>query len=73
MGVAAMNRVAAITGQLGAIVEHIVGPTGYSLVCLCLQQVRDAILDAHDLIAAEIIKRESTFNARWTGTGGGAA
>jgi len=51
-----MNRIAAITGQIDAIAAHIVGSQGYSLSSLC--EVRDAILDAHDLIAGEILKRE---------------
>jgi hypothetical protein len=51
-----VNRVAAITCQLGAIAEHITGPEAYSLTSLC--EVRDAILDAHDLIAGEILKGE---------------
>jgi hypothetical protein len=51
-----MNRVAAITVQIDAIAAHIVGAEGCSLSSLCA--VRDAILDAHDLIAGEILKRE---------------
>jgi hypothetical protein len=62
MGDAAMNRLDAICSQIKTIAEHITGPEGYSLSSLC--QVRDAILDAHDLIAGTIFKREATISDR---------
>jgi hypothetical protein len=55
-----MNRVDAICSQIKTIAEHITGPEGFSLSTLC--QVRDAILDAHDHIAGEILKREATIS-----------
>jgi len=65
-----MNRVAAITGQIDAIASHITGAEGYSLDSLC--RVRDAILDAHDLIAGEILKRERVPARRYPSDGGAA-
>jgi hypothetical protein len=57
-----MNRVEAICSQIKTIAEHITGPEGFSLSTLC--QVRDAILDAHDRIAGEILKREATISTK---------
>jgi DNA-binding FrmR family transcriptional regulator len=65
-----MNRVAAITGQIDAIAEHITGSEGYSLDSL--RQVRDAIPNAHDCIAGETIKRGASNDYRAKHDGGAA-
>jgi hypothetical protein len=62
MGIAAMNRVAAITGQINAIAERITGAESYSLTSLC--EVRNAILDEQGFIASEIIKRDASNDYR---------
>ena len=51
-----MNRVAAIKCQIEKIGEHVTGSEGFSTASL--REVHAAILDAHDLIAGEIHKRE---------------
>jgi hypothetical protein len=52
----------AITCQLTQIGEHIAsGSEGYSLGAL--QEFRDAILDAHDIVAAQIMKSEKAAGA----------
>jgi hypothetical protein len=51
-----MNRISAITCPIDAIADHIVGREVFSLGTLC--EIRDAILNAHDVIADEILKRE---------------
>jgi hypothetical protein len=55
-----MNRIEAIKCQIAAIGEHVVGPEGYCL--LTLSEVRAALLDAFDVVDAEIIKREKAPN-----------
>jgi hypothetical protein len=70
VGAATMNRVAAITGQIDAIAEHITGPEGYSLSSLC--ELRNAILDAHDLITGETIRSDPSNDYRAKHDGGAA-
>lgn len=51
-----MNRIEAIKCQIRQIAEHITGPEGYSIASL--SEIRAELLDAFNVVDAEIIKRE---------------